>query len=223
MGSRTDVLPKPLLPVTRKPLLAHVLDTVSSFNVEPPVVVVDYRASLIRSYFADESIVFIDNQGDSMIDGLLKALSVEPAVDALWCLSSDVLVHPDSASLCIATANEEDSTVLALSKLAQPGYKRWDYQVEGGVLKDVLIVENQVPLERAGLIVKTADLAAFRDATMQNRLGSEIEGFQSGWTFLLKVLAKIEVQVRVVETSYPVVNYNREKDLIQVPSWLARH
>lgn len=224
MLPRTNVLPKPLLPVARKPLLAHVLDFVEAANKHRPAVVVGHMSSLIESYFVHDSVDFVHNSEGSMAEGLLKAAELDTTFDAFWCLSSDVLVPPEICNDALAEAEVVDSSILVLSQLINPGYKKWEYLVNGGHLSDIRVSENNVSVERAALIVTKSDLAVFEHVVgrpvVPFPVNHEFYGFQSGWVLLLKVLAAKQARIRVSVTDLEVVNYNREADLLTVPTWL---
>ena len=53
LGSLTDDRPKPLVEVTGRPLLAHVLDALAAIEPARYVVVTGYRGEQIRSHFGD--------------------------------------------------------------------------------------------------------------------------------------------------------------------------
>lgn len=54
MRPLTDAMPKPMLPVADRPLVAHTADAVVRAGADELIFVVGYRADAIRSYFGDE-------------------------------------------------------------------------------------------------------------------------------------------------------------------------
>lgn len=56
MGTLTEDLPKPMLPVAGKPMLEHVLDAVRAAGVSEALVVTGYRAEVIEEHFHEYAI-----------------------------------------------------------------------------------------------------------------------------------------------------------------------
>ncbi len=52
----TNVIPKPLIPVGERPVIEHILDSFRKHGMKDFYLVVNYKASLIESYFAEQGI-----------------------------------------------------------------------------------------------------------------------------------------------------------------------
>jgi choline kinase len=85
-GSRlrpyTDELPKALVPMNGRPLLAHMLDTLAAFPVEELVVITGFRAERLHEFFATrpENPTFIFNERFDTAGNAYSLLCAEPAV-----------------------------------------------------------------------------------------------------------------------------------------------
>lgn len=60
MRPLTTNLPKPLLPVVGRPLMAHTLDLLASHGITDLVATVQFQAGQIRDYFGDGSDFGVD-------------------------------------------------------------------------------------------------------------------------------------------------------------------
>lgn len=93
MGALTKDMPKPLIKVGGKTLIAHALDLVNSAGVGRKVVNLHYRGDMIRQHLADRDIIFSD-ESDALLEtggGLRHALPLlngNPVLtmntDAVW-------------------------------------------------------------------------------------------------------------------------------------------
>ncbi len=85
-GSRlrpyTDELPKALVPMNGRPLLAHMLDTLAAFPVEELVVITGFRAERLHEFFATrpEKPTFIFNERFDTAGNAYSLLKSESAV-----------------------------------------------------------------------------------------------------------------------------------------------
>lgn len=100
MQPLTDVVPKPMLPVGDRPLVAHVADAAVAASATDLVFVVGYRGETVRSHFGDSyrgtpvRYVQQDEQRGTA-DALLAAReALEDAAFAV--LNGDMLVEPDA-------------------------------------------------------------------------------------------------------------------------------
>src|SRR5450432_3849538 len=55
MRELTEDLPKPMLPVRGRPVLAHIVSGLVAAGVTDVLIIVGYRADVVRAYFGDGS------------------------------------------------------------------------------------------------------------------------------------------------------------------------
>ena len=75
MGTLTQDLPKPMLPVAGKPLLEHILDRLKEAGIERVALVVGYRREVIQEHFAGYPLP-IDYRIQEKIEGTAAAVSL---------------------------------------------------------------------------------------------------------------------------------------------------
>ena len=100
MRPLTTNLPKPLLPVVGRPLMAHTLDLLASHGITDLVATVQFQAGQIRDYFGDGSDFGVDLSYATETQPLGTAGSVKAAESVLrdepfLVLSGDAMTSVD--------------------------------------------------------------------------------------------------------------------------------
>jgi bifunctional UDP-N-acetylglucosamine pyrophosphorylase / glucosamine-1-phosphate N-acetyltransferase len=176
--------PKVLHLLEGRPLLAHVLDT--AFSLEPAgvVVVVGYRAELVRVAVAAERVTWVD-QGKPLGTGhaVLRGLTGVPTTgDPILTLYGDVpLVRAETLQRLLACLRDNPEAVAAIitAHFADPaGYGRI-IRDERGELSDIVEEADATPEQRVvrevniglGLYRRGPLEEALAELSPQNRQG----------------------------------------------------
>ena len=113
MRELTDDLPKPMLQVHGKPVLQHIIEGLRAAAIADVLIVVGWRAEVVRGFFADGSQfgVRVEYATQSVQDGTGKVIELaRPFVRAnpfLLCYG-DILIAPENyPPLCAALAGAE--------------------------------------------------------------------------------------------------------------------
>lgn len=111
----TKVLPKPLVPVGEKPVVELIMDRFAEHGVTRFYLTVNYKAALVKAYFAEESrpytITFVDEPEALGTAGSLKLLEGE-FDGPFFVTNCDILVDTDLAE--VLAAHEASSNRLTL-------------------------------------------------------------------------------------------------------------
>ena len=111
-------------------------------------------------------------------------------------------------------------SAVMVSKLQRPGYKKWVYETDGSNLTDLKIATEEVPFERAGLVLSRPHISHVR-GTLNASSFEDWADYGQGWMLALKILSSSGMAVRFRQTDQPVYNYNQPADLKQVPVWVT--
>jgi GTP:adenosylcobinamide-phosphate guanylyltransferase len=225
MRPRTEIIPKPLVPIDGRPLLWYAIRAAHA-TAGRPVVVLDYKADLIRGFFEDADVDFAEFPGRSMIQALLD-VSEQHIADAYLCMSCDVLMPPAVVRETVEHAQAANASAAGFTVLPAEGHKRWQYTVEGNVLTDLRVDLAKTRHERVALVVRHDDLhKALRGlprpistATNPERL----RPFNDGWTLLLRALLDAGIHVRATQAEVPLCNVNVAEDLPAAAEFARRH
>jgi mannose-1-phosphate guanylyltransferase/phosphomannomutase len=117
--------PKPLLPVTNRPIMEHVLRLLKKHGFEETVVTVQFLAALVRNYFGDGEDVgmFLQYATEEMPLG--TAGSVKNAEDALkdssfLVISGDALTDMDLTEMCRFHKENGALVTVGLTRVPDP-------------------------------------------------------------------------------------------------------
>ncbi len=113
-GSRlrpyTDELPKALVPMNGKPLLAHMLDTLQAFPIEELVVITGFRAEKLHAFFQGrpEKPTFIFNERFDTAGNGYSLLKAEPAAlgHDFIKLDADLVFEPSVVERLLAAPGD---------------------------------------------------------------------------------------------------------------------
>src|SRR5580692_872384 len=117
--------PKPLLPVTNRPIMEHVLRLLKKHGFEETIVTVQFLAALVRNYFGDGEDVgmFLQYATEEMPLG--TAGSVKNAEDALkdspfLVISGDALTDMDLTEMCRFHKENSALVTVGLTRVPDP-------------------------------------------------------------------------------------------------------
>lgn len=126
MGSMTEALPKPMVPVSGRPILERIISGLAEAGVQEFVLIVGYRAETIESHFGDGSRfgIRIDYRRQTALEGTARAvlLGREAVGDSTFFLSwGDILVDPRNyLSMRTAFETGEADAILAVNRMDDP-------------------------------------------------------------------------------------------------------
>ncbi len=122
-GSRIAPLsggvPKPLVPLFGVPLLEHILMSSQAAGIRRFVIVVGYRADLIRSWFAgrsfaDISVTLIENREYHKANGVSALAAKSELHDHFLMLMADHIFEPKTAQALLQQPLADDQVILAV-------------------------------------------------------------------------------------------------------------
>lgn len=92
----TDVLPKPLIPIGEKTITEHIMDRFSQYGCNEFHMIVNYKRSLIKAYFAEcevkRNVKFIDEDEFLGTGGGLKLIT-PPIKETVFVTNCDILIE----------------------------------------------------------------------------------------------------------------------------------
>jgi dTDP-glucose pyrophosphorylase len=99
MRELTDELPKPMIPVRGKPILLHIVEGLKAAGIERFLIVVGYRAEVVRDFFGDgsalgihvEYVTQVVQDGTGRVVGLARDFA---GADPFVLSYGDILVNP---------------------------------------------------------------------------------------------------------------------------------
>jgi NDP-sugar pyrophosphorylase family protein len=98
----TSILPKPLVPIGDRPVIEHIMDRFAAFGCDRFVISLNYKASLIKAYLADEdlpcAIEFVDEDRPLGTGGSLSLMR-DKLDGTFFVTNCDVLVEADYADI----------------------------------------------------------------------------------------------------------------------------
>ncbi len=225
MLPRTEVLPKPLLPVDGRPLLWYAIRAAHA-AAGRPVVVLDYKADLIRAFFEEDEIDMVDLHETTMVQSLLEVSRRHPA-DAYLCMSCDVLMPPAALEEAVRRAVQEGCCAAGFTTLPKAGHKHWHFEVEDEILVDLQVKSHKTTHERVALVVPHdalhEALSVLPEPIRVESNPAELQPFKDGWTLLLRALLDRGIPVRATHTDVPLCNVNEPADLITASRFAKQH
>lgn len=224
---RTEHLPKPLLPVSGRPMLWYTLQSLSGWPVRQPIVTIDYLGELIEAYFASEPVEFHRHPQSTMAEVVLKEAEGTTATSILG-MSADVLLGPDAVRLTLDAYQESGAldTVL-FAELPSEGHKKWRFVVSDGRLQEVEVSEENTNFERLLLVLRRDSLLRIRKElpapVTNDNVPNELRTYQTGWILLLKTLLRLHVTVAARILQVPVCNVNVPDDFERAETFVAKY
>ena len=136
----TDTIPKPLLPIGKKPILEIIIEHLKSANVKEVILTLEYKADLIRSYFGDGrhlgiKIRYFQESKASGTAGPIKLVESMLNDQPFLTMNGDLLTNIDltdmyqshlesSAELTMATSDYTISSPYGIVDLTEDGQIR---------------------------------------------------------------------------------------------------
>lgn len=116
----TKVLPKPLIPINEKPVIEHIIEKFTLFDVKDFYLTVSYKSRILKSFFEElqpnYSVNFFDEVKPLGTVGGLK-LHKEKFQEAFFVTNCDIIVDADYGDLYnFHKSNNNDITVVASAK-----------------------------------------------------------------------------------------------------------
>ena len=141
MGSITDEVPKPMLPVNGKPMLEHIIERLSQAGIKKFLVVVGYRGEIIKKHF--QNLPFnIKFKVQNPVNGTASAalLAEDFIRKKPWFLTyGDILCDPAEYTRCISILDQHPATsaVVAVKEVDDPWQGAAVYEIAGLISKIV--------------------------------------------------------------------------------------
>ncbi|MDB6152511.1 MAG: Nucleotidyl transferase, partial [Chthoniobacteraceae bacterium] len=112
MRELTDELPKPMIPVRGKPILQHIVEGVRDAGVEQILIVVGYRADVVRDFFGTGARfgVAIEYADQVVQDGTGRVVELArdfAGADSFVLSYGDILVNPANYRRLVALGEAE--------------------------------------------------------------------------------------------------------------------
>lgn len=98
----TDILPKPLIPISDKTITEHIMDCFAEYDCNNVIMIVNYKKNFIKAYFTDKeikrNISFVEEQEYLGTGGGLRLLSGQ--IEGTFFMSNcDILIQADYADI----------------------------------------------------------------------------------------------------------------------------
>lgn len=141
MGSITQQVPKPMLPIHGKPMLEHILERLTAAGIEQFFIVVGYRGELIEEHFRGRQLR-IEFARQEPVNGTGAAARVarEFAADEAFLLSyGDILCDSGEYVRCSETLEQHPgaAAVVAVKAVPDPWQGAAVYEKEGRIRRIV--------------------------------------------------------------------------------------
>ena len=212
---RTESLPKPMLPVDGRPILWYVLNNLKKFHLKKPIVSLDYKAEIIKSFFAFENIEFRVLPEKTMIETMLE-ISEDDNSQVFLGFSSDVLVPPLAIKAILEDYFNNNQDCVLFVNLPKPGHKKWEFIVKEDRLEEILIKETNTHFERVILLLKKDSLGQVRSFLGNNineqTIPDNLKPYNSGWILILKAMLELGIKIYSRIVDIPVWNINTPED-----------
>ncbi len=141
MGSITEDIPKPMLPINGKPMLEHIIHRLSQAGVKKFLVIVGYRGEIIKKHFQNSPYKIKFKTQDTVNGTASAALLAEDFIGKKpWLLTyGDILCDPAEYTRCISVLDRHPATsaVIAVKQVDDPWQGAAVYEVAGVISKIV--------------------------------------------------------------------------------------
>lgn len=151
----TDTMPKALVPVAGKPLLAHTLERLRSAGVDEVVVNVHHFGEQIIDYIAAHPVedmrIAVSDERDCLLDtggGLRKALPLFSGSDGDPVLLHNVDILSNAALADFYRANRTEEVALLVSRRPTTRYLLFDDDMRLKAWTNITTREVRTPFER---------------------------------------------------------------------------
>lgn len=121
IASLSGGVPKPLVPLFGVPLLEHIMLSSQVAGIDRFVIVVGYRADLIRSWFGsrsfpDISVTLIENREYHKANGVSALAAKEELRNHFLMLMADHIFEPKTARALLQQPLADDDVILAVDR-----------------------------------------------------------------------------------------------------------
>lgn len=139
MGSITEDIPKPMLPIEHRPMLEHILDRLAEAGIREFFVAVGYHHELIENHFRNWRLP-IQFHLQEPVDGTGSAALLAKQfarVDSFLLTYGDILCDPQEYVRCQEALNSTPETAVALAVKAvdDPWQGAAVYEMDGRIEK----------------------------------------------------------------------------------------
>lgn len=121
MRPLTHTRPKVMLPIANRPILEHVIEEAKEADITRLVIVVGYKADMIREYFGDGSRFGVDIEYVEQHEQLGTAHAIDTAINHVdrrfLALNGDILLEPGCLEELL---NVDGDAVMTVKKVARP-------------------------------------------------------------------------------------------------------
>lgn len=112
MRELTDELPKPMIPVRGKPILLHIVEGLRAAGVTHFLIIVGYRADVVRDFFADGeqlgiSVSYIAQEVQDGTGRVVELARDFAGNDPFLLSYGDILIEPENYRELVALADAE--------------------------------------------------------------------------------------------------------------------
>lgn len=217
MAPLTEAKPKPLLLYRGKPLIGWTLDAIDSFVSEAVVMTRVFPRQFDDLPLSYPRVRLFETAHANMIGAFWDGFGHLGAAEYVFCASSDVAYLNSAVAKGVEVLQHDEPDILVALKTAyEGGEKKWHWQIEGGLLRDIVVANATTAFERFFMICKTAVLRRHlgdKAGLLLPRL-PQYAPFGEGWVYLVKRLLDSGVQVRVLILNDEYLhNVNRVEDL----------
>ena len=141
MGSITEDIPKPMLPVNGKPMLEHILERLSQAGIKKFLIVIGYRGNMIKDHFRNLPYKIKFKAQDPVNGTASAALLARDFIGKRpWLLTyGDILCDPAEYTRCISVLDRHPATsaVIAVKEVDDPWQGAAVYESAGLISKIV--------------------------------------------------------------------------------------
>ncbi|MCI5044796.1 MAG: nucleotidyltransferase family protein [Aquisalinus sp.] len=140
MRPLTDSMPKPMVPVSGKPLIDYALDRFTQEGVSRAIVNVHYFAELIEAHLAartEPSITFSDERGELLeTGGALLKVREKFGDNPFFCTNTDAILLDEGLGACTQLSNHWREEQMDALLLLCPSDRATGYEGRGDFTRD---------------------------------------------------------------------------------------
>jgi len=116
MRELSEEMPKPMIPVRGKPILAHITSGLAAAGVTDFLIVVGYRADVVKAHFGDGSVhgfrvAYVTQETQDGTGRVVELARDFVGADAFVLSYGDILVEPRNYQALVAPAAEDEAIV----------------------------------------------------------------------------------------------------------------
>jgi bifunctional UDP-N-acetylglucosamine pyrophosphorylase/glucosamine-1-phosphate N-acetyltransferase len=108
-------LPKVLVPLDGKPIIGYILEMLSSIDIADPVIVVKYKAGLIKSKLGEHQYVEQGEKNGTAAAALAAKKILGKSTNSIYITNGDHPFYSPETYAALANALQDDQVVMALT------------------------------------------------------------------------------------------------------------